>query len=211
VEPPDIAVSISNLFPVVYGGLYHFNPSTQGLLYLPMLIGSLLAECGTGQAGDRCVAADLSSPLGMLIGRRNADYAAKEKGGDVEGPPYMNTLRRPGVEVRSDSTKVPEMRLILAFIGILISIVRGLRKVSQTTSTDLISRPVFYGSVSGLKTTFTGHILPSQLASRRTVPKWSLPSRKFEDLFIFSAYIHLRVSAGSRTSSTVTLNQPRRW
>jgi len=129
-DPSDIAVSISNLFPVVYGGLYHFNPSTQGLLYLPMLIGSLLAECGTGQAGDRCVAADLSSPLGMLIGRRNADYASSNKGGDVGGPPYMNTLRRPGGEVRSDSTKVPEMRLILAFIGMLICIVRGLRSGS---------------------------------------------------------------------------------
>jgi len=111
-----IAVSISSLFPVVYGVLYRFNPSTQGLLYLPMLAGSLLAEVGTGRAGDRCVAADLSSPLGVLIGRRNAEYAASAKGGDPESP----TLRR--ADVRNDSSKVPEMRLVIALVGMLISI-----------------------------------------------------------------------------------------
>jgi len=117
-----IAVSISNLFPVVYGVLYRFNPSTQGLLYLPMLIGSLLAECGTGQAGDKCVAADLSSPLGVLIGKRNAEYAASNKGVDAESPKSVNGTRRHEGDVRSDSTKVPEMRLVLAVLGMLISI-----------------------------------------------------------------------------------------
>lgn len=36
LRPPDIAVSISNLFPAVYGTLYGFDPSKQGLLYLPI-------------------------------------------------------------------------------------------------------------------------------------------------------------------------------
>ena len=108
---------------MVYGRLYHFDPARQGLLYLPMLIGSLLAECGTGQAGDKCVAADLSSTLGVLIGRRNADYAAKKNSIDIETPTSVTPFHRPGDDVRSDSSKVPEMRLIIAFIGIHICIV----------------------------------------------------------------------------------------
>ena len=124
--PSDIAVSISNLFPVVYGRLYHFNPAKQGLLYLPMLLGSLLAECGTGRAGDKCVAADLSSPLGALIGRRNADYAASRKSTDVESPNSVSPLHRPADNSRSDSSKVPEMRLVIAFLGILICMVSRL-------------------------------------------------------------------------------------
>ena len=124
VCPSDIAVSISSLFPVVYGTLYHFDPSKQGLLYLPMLAGSLLAEVGTGQAGDRCVAADLSGPLGLLIGKRNAEYAANKKAAaDVESSTSFSALRRPEDDVRSDSTKVPEMRLIIALLGMLICIV----------------------------------------------------------------------------------------
>ena len=121
--PLDIAVSISSLFPVIYGGLYHFNPSRQGLLYLPMLAGSLLAECGTGQAGDKCVAADLSGPLGVLIGKRNAGYANSKKENDIESPTYEITTRQPAGEVQSDSTKVPEMRLVIALLGVLICIV----------------------------------------------------------------------------------------
>ena len=133
VPSSDIAVSISSLFPVVYGVLYRFNPSTQGLLYLPMLAGSLLAEVGTGRAGDRCVAADLSSPLGVLIGRRNAEYAASGKGGDAESP----ALRR--ADVRSDSSKVPEMRLVIALVGMLISIVGSPRGgFPRPTSDDRI-------------------------------------------------------------------------
>ena len=82
------------------------------------MIGSLLAECGTGQAGDRCVAADLSGTLGSLIGRRNAEYAAgNEKSFDIERPSSAP------VDARSDSTKVPEMRLIIAVLGMLICIV----------------------------------------------------------------------------------------
>jgi len=126
MRPSDVVISISNLFPVVYGELYHFNPERQGLLYLPMLAGSLLAECGTGQAGDRCVAADLSSPLGMLIGRHNADYAARKKGGDAEGPASVTAIRRMEGNVQSDSSKVPEMRLVVALVGTLICIVRCL-------------------------------------------------------------------------------------
>ncbi|KAF9777294.1 major facilitator superfamily domain-containing protein [Thelephora terrestris] len=90
-----IAVSISSLFPVVYGGLYHFNPSEQGLLYLPLLAGSLLAECGTGRMGD--------------------------KGSDPEITTSTSALCLPK-DVQSDSTKVPEMRLVIAFPGILICI-----------------------------------------------------------------------------------------
>ena len=89
-----------------------------------MLVGSLLAEYSTGRAGDKCVAADLSSLLGVLVGRRNADYAASEKSIDVESPSPVSPIhRRPGDGVRSDSSKVPEMRLVIALIGILICIV----------------------------------------------------------------------------------------
>ena len=111
---------------MVYGRLYKFNPSKQGLLYLPMLIGSLLAECGTGRAGDKCVAADLSGTLGTLIGRRNAEYAASKKASDVENPTSGTALHRSKGDVRSDSTKVPEMRLAIALVGVLICIVSGL-------------------------------------------------------------------------------------
>jgi len=83
-----------------------------------MLIGSLLAECGTGQAGDRCVAADLSSILGLLIGRRNAEYAASKKSLDAENPASASVA-----DAKSDSTKVPEMRLVIAVLGMLICIV----------------------------------------------------------------------------------------
>jgi len=88
-----------------------------------MLLGSLLAECGTGQAGDKCVAADLSGPLGVLIGKRNANYAASEKPSDAESPASVTAVRRPEGDVRSDSTKVPEMRLVIALLGMLICIV----------------------------------------------------------------------------------------
>jgi hypothetical protein len=91
-----------------------------------MLVGSLLAECGTGQAGDKCVAADLSSPLGVLIGKRNAGYAISKKENDIESPTYEITTRRPAGEVQSDSTKVPEMRLVIALLGVLICIVGDL-------------------------------------------------------------------------------------
>ena len=123
LRPSDIAVSISSLFPVVYGRLYKFNPSKQGLLYLPMLIGSLLAECGTGRAGDKCVAADLSGTLGLLIGRRNANYAASKKANNVESPTSATAIHRSKGDAWSDSTKVPEMRLVIALVGVLFCIV----------------------------------------------------------------------------------------
>jgi hypothetical protein len=112
---------------VVYGGLYHFNPSEQGLLYLPLLAGSLLAECGTGRMGDKVVASDFSCPLGIpaIIERRNAKYATGKRGSDPEITTSTTALCLPE-DVQSDSTKVPEMRLVIAFPGILICIVRGL-------------------------------------------------------------------------------------
>jgi hypothetical protein len=78
----DITVSISNLFPVVYWALYHFDPSKQDLLDLPMLARSLLAECGPGQVGDKFVSSDFSCPLGMvaMIGKLNAKDPARNKG-----------------------------------------------------------------------------------------------------------------------------------
>ena len=74
----DIAVSISSIFPIVYGILYRFNPLKLGSLYLLMLAGSVLAECGTGRVGDKLVSSDFSCPLGLLtiIEKRNAEYAA---------------------------------------------------------------------------------------------------------------------------------------
>lgn len=123
VCPSDIAVSISSLFPVVYGILYHFDPSKQGLLYLPMVAGSLLAEFGTGRAGDKCVAAELSSPLGLFIGKRNAEYSAGKKSIEIETPASPIAVHRPNGNAKSDSTKVPEMRLVIALLGMLICIV----------------------------------------------------------------------------------------
>ena len=173
--PPDIAISISNLFPVVYGTLYDFSPSTQGLLYLPMLIGSVLAEFGTGQVGDKCVAADLSSPLGVLIGKRNADYATGTKASEVENPTSVSTVRHPEGASKSDSTRVPEMRLVIGLVGILICIV-GDRHARSSSPVDAYStasiRPVFCGSASQLTGTSTGQILRLRVVSRRTVPKW---------------------------------------
>ena len=87
-----------------------------------MLFGSLLAECGTGQAGDKCVAADLSGLLGVLVGKRNAEYATSNKSNDVENPASA-TLARSNGDVQSDSTKVPEMRLVIALLGMVICIV----------------------------------------------------------------------------------------
>lgn len=88
-----------------------------------MLIGSLLAECGTGQAGDKCVASDLSSLLGLLIGRRNAEYAASKKSYDAENFVSTPATLGPEADAKSDSTKVPEMRLVIAVLGMLICIV----------------------------------------------------------------------------------------
>ncbi|KAF9221173.1 MFS general substrate transporter [Gyrodon lividus] len=45
-------VSITNLFPVIYGECYGLDDRAQGLLYIPLLIGSLIAEAIAGRAGD---------------------------------------------------------------------------------------------------------------------------------------------------------------
>ena len=128
LRSPDITVSISSLFPVVYGTLYHFNPSKQGLLYLPMLVGSLLAECGTGRVGDKLVSSDFSCPLGVLtiIEKRNAKYAAGKRAGGAESTTSVTVIPPQGDDVRSDSTKVPETRLVLALLGSFFCIVGGL-------------------------------------------------------------------------------------
>ena len=118
---------------MVYGSLYHFNPSKQGLLYLPMLAGSLLAECGTGQLGDKIVAPDFSCPLGIpaIIERRNAKYAASKKGGDPGSTSSTIALCLPE-DVRTDGTKVPEMRLVIALFGMLTCIVSNIEVVPKT-------------------------------------------------------------------------------
>lgn len=167
------AISISNLFPEIYGDLYHFNPSKQGLLYLPMLAGSLLAGCGIGRAGDKCVIADLSGPLGVLIGKRNADYAANKKTIDAETPTSVTTVYGPEDDARGDRTKVPEMRLVIALVGVLICIVGGFPSYRPVDTYSPASfRSAFCGLASELKTTSTGQTLPSRVVSRRTVPKW---------------------------------------
>ncbi|KIJ19627.1 hypothetical protein PAXINDRAFT_166729 [Paxillus involutus ATCC 200175] len=45
-------VSITNLFPVIYGECYGLDDRAQGLLYIPLLLGSLIAEAIAGRAGD---------------------------------------------------------------------------------------------------------------------------------------------------------------
>ncbi|KIJ62497.1 hypothetical protein HYDPIDRAFT_30454 [Hydnomerulius pinastri MD-312] len=47
-----VVVSLTNLFPVIYGEVYGFDERAQGLLYIPFLVGSLIAEAFTGRAGD---------------------------------------------------------------------------------------------------------------------------------------------------------------
>ena len=159
---------------MVYGRLYKFNPSKQGLLYLPMLIGSLLAECGTGRAGDKCVAADLSGTLGLLIGRRNAEYAASKKANDVESPTSATGIHQSKGDIRSDSTKVPEMRLVLALVGVLVCIVSVAYELVSPARYLLTQslRQVFCGLALGSKSTFIGQTSPWRAASRRTVPRW---------------------------------------
>jgi len=100
-----ISVSISSLFPAVYGRLYEFSPANQGLLYLPMLIGSLLAELVAGRLGDRFVAESSRSPIGMWILKKN-DRAPRSRD-DVED---------------TEEERVPELRLIVGLVGVLFSI-----------------------------------------------------------------------------------------
>ncbi|KAF8839238.1 MFS general substrate transporter [Paxillus ammoniavirescens] len=45
-------VSTTSLFPVIYGECYGLDDRAQGLLYLPLLLGSLIAEAIAGRAGD---------------------------------------------------------------------------------------------------------------------------------------------------------------
>ena len=137
-----------------------------------MLIGSLLAEIGTGQVGDKCVAADLSSLLGVLIGRRNAEYAGNKKSIDVERPESAAANHRPEGDARNDSSKVPEMRLVLALLGVLICMVCCLRSGFTIDMCSLYFRAVFYGSVLQLKSTNTGQVLPWRPVSQRTALKW---------------------------------------
>lgn len=105
-----------------------------------MLAGSLLAECGTGQAGDKFVSPDFSCPLGILtiICKRNAEYAARKKGCDPERSASVTTLHRPEGEVQRDGSRVPEMRLVIGLLGILVCIVGGFRSDFQN---NLSSRP----------------------------------------------------------------------
>lgn len=70
----------------------------QGLLYLPMLFGSILAEAATGSFGDWLAAAPHLNFITFWVAERNT------------------TSDTPSL--------VPEMRLFLGISGILVSIVR---------------------------------------------------------------------------------------
>jgi hypothetical protein len=93
-----------------------------------MLAGSDLAECGPGQAGDKSVSSDFSCPPGM-IGKRNAKYAARNKG---IGPESSTTaLHSPEDDIQKDGSRVPEARLVITLFGMLVCIVRGFLLVSK--------------------------------------------------------------------------------
>jgi hypothetical protein len=155
----DIAVSSSNLFPVVYGALYHFDPSKRGVLYLPMLAGSLLAECRPGQVGDKFVSSDFSCPLGMLgiIDKCNTKYAARNKGISPESS--TTALHQPEDGVRKGGSRIPEARLVITLFGMFVCIVRGFRFVSKISSIYGDSlRPAFCGLVMDSRDISIGHI-----------------------------------------------------
>jgi hypothetical protein len=103
----DISVSISSLFPTIYGGIYGFNPSKQGLLYLPMLIGSIIGELITGPLGDRTVAGHPRNRVGRWVVKKNA----KAGEANVEA-----------AETEEEET-VPEMRLLVGLAGTIFSVV----------------------------------------------------------------------------------------
>jgi len=73
------------------------------LLYLPMLIGSILAEMVTGRLGDWIVAGPHESLLATWISQRN-----------VEDTVSLQT----GTDMR-----VPEMRMTVGLCGVLLSII----------------------------------------------------------------------------------------
>ena len=91
-----------------------------------MLVGSLLAECGTGQVGDKLVSSDFSCPLGILtiVSKRNAVYAARNTGSASQSSASVAALRPQEDDVQRDTSSVPEARLVLALVGMFICIVR---------------------------------------------------------------------------------------
>lgn len=103
-----------------------------------MLAGSLLAECGTGQVGDKFVSSDFSCPLGTLsiIGKRNAEYAARKKGTGAGSSTSVAALRQSEEDVQRGNSRIPEARLVLALLGMLMCIVGGCRLVSKITSVN---------------------------------------------------------------------------
>lgn len=105
--PVDISVGISSLFPTVYGGLYHFEPSEQGLLYLPMLAGSILGESATGSVSDWLAAAPHANFLALWVAKRTTATEIPEL--------------------------IPEMRLFLGLCGTLVSTVRSIQPVIMSS------------------------------------------------------------------------------
>jgi hypothetical protein len=139
-----------------------------------MLAGSLIAECGTGRAGDKFVTPGFTCPLGILaiIEKRNLQYATKKSENDPEIHTSTTALRLPEDSVRSDKTKVPELRLVIAMVGMLMCIVREFHFSKTPAADGDNSRPVFCGSVLELGGTSIGPISPSRVASGRAVSKW---------------------------------------
>ncbi|KAH7886720.1 major facilitator superfamily domain-containing protein [Phlebopus sp. FC_14] len=97
-------VSLTNLFPVIYGEVYGFDDRAQGLLYVPLLVGSLIAEGITGRAGDWIVYGRYYGPLGS---HSEVEVKNKERGMITPATPLPKL----------------ERRLIIGHAGILLSIV----------------------------------------------------------------------------------------
>lgn len=99
-----------------------------------MLAGSILAECSTGQVGDKFVSSDFSCPLGILaiIGKRNAEYAARKHGTGLESS--VTALHQPDhdSDVLRDSSTAPEKRLVIALLGMITCIVGRIRLIYQS-------------------------------------------------------------------------------
>jgi hypothetical protein len=76
-------------------------------MYIPMLIGSLLAELITRQFGDRFVAGLSKSSVGIWISKRNTKVARIIH----------------GAEEFEDDERIPETRLIVGLVGVSVSIV----------------------------------------------------------------------------------------
>jgi len=148
-------------FRICSRGLWYLvwlQPINPRVTLLPMLIGSLLAECGTGQAGINASQQTCLVFSGCWSGNVTRNTPQERSQLDVEHHTPRRNGRRPE---GGDSTKVPEMRLVISLFDSDLHCGcpphLPCKGILRTTSLNRFSRLVFCGSVSESRTTFTGH------------------------------------------------------